>query len=432
MGTVRRSCGLLLLLVFAAVGLPAATAQSGTGQTVNIVQVVGIIDSEYADYIRAEIRHSEKAGHTAVVLRLDSPGTVKINEADLISAVSDARIPVATWVGPGRARVRGGAGEVWLAGDLRFVGTDALAVDRVDRFVGEFQGRPMVVRGASDVTAAELLASEIATRSTQPVPPGGEGKVVAGTVNSLPDAVRNLDGRRVTVDGTERTLDVDTTLVKVRFASPNLLRRFHHPLNTIPNLIYLLLIAGAAALVFELFQPGFGPSGYVGVLLLALAVIGLVGLPTNPIGVALVVVGLAALALDVARGGLGVFTWGGTTALAAGSYNFVHADAVVSRVSWWTMALGVVGSWVFFVVVMTVVLRSLRGQQAAVGRAILGLTGEVRSTLNPQGHVLVGGSLWRARAIEWDGPVATGTYVTVTGVDEDALVLDVEPVSERG
>ena len=55
--------------------------------------------------------------------------------------------------------------------------------------------------------------------------------------------------------------------------------------------------------------------------------------------------------------------------------------------------------------------------------------GVVRSTLNPQGHVLIEGALWRARAIEWDGPVNTGTKVQVTGVDPEALILDVEPVA---
>jgi len=63
-----------------------------------------------------------------------------------------------------------------------------------------------------------------------------------------------------------------------------------------------------------------------------------------------------------------------------------------------------------------------------MGDALVGRVGEVRSTLNPQGHVLVEGALWRARALEWDGPVEAGTRVTVTGVDGEALILDVQPV----
>ena len=45
------------------------------------------------------------------------------------------------------------------------------------------------------------------------------------------------------------------------------------------------------------------------------------------------------------------------------------------------------------------------------------------------GDVLIEGALWRARALEADGPVSTGTKVAVTGVDPAALILDVEPVA---
>jgi len=114
--------------------------------------------------------------------------------------------------------------------------------------------------------------------------------------------------------------------------------------------------------------------------------------------------------------------------LAAGSWFLVHTHGPALRPALWAIVTGVVGSLVFYGIVMTVVLRALRGQSASLGKALVGRSGEVRSTLNPQGHVLVEGALWRARAIEWDGPVAAGTPVRVTGVDEEALVLDVEPI----
>jgi membrane protein implicated in regulation of membrane protease activity len=60
-------------------------------------------------------------------------------------------------------------------------------------------------------------------------------------------------------------------------------------------------------------------------------------------------------------------------------------------------------------------------------QAVLGKQGVVRSMLNPQGHVFVGGALWRAQAAEGAGQVRTGTPVRVTGT-ADEMTLMVEPL----
>jgi membrane-bound serine protease (ClpP class) len=239
----------------------------------------------------------------------------------------------------------------------------------------------------------------------------------------LPDAARKLDGR--VVEG--RTVRVSVEEVSFRFSTAGLFRRVRHSLIN-PTLVYLLLLAGVFMLVFEAFQPGFGPAGYAGVLTVALSAYGLIGLPTNPPMLALVLIGLAAMTYDVARNSLGPITWGGAAAFTVGSAFLFHSNGPAMRLPWVVIAFGLVSVLVFFAVAMTVVLRTLRGHTAQMGRALLGRIGVVRSTLNPQGHVLVEGALWRARAIEWDGPVGAGTKVQVTGVDQDALVLDVEPV----
>jgi membrane-bound ClpP family serine protease len=259
-----------------------------------------------------------------------------------------------------------------------------------------------------DLRANELVSQGIAT----------------GAAGTLAEAIRALDGK--VVDGT--TLHIDPSLALIRFASPGPLARVRNALATNPTLVYLLLLTGIGAIVFELFQPGFGPAGYAGGLLVALAAYGLASMPTNPLGLALVLLGAGGMAFDVRRNELALPTWLGAAVLAAGSWLLVHTYGPALRPATWAIAVGVLGSLLFYGVVMTVVLRALRGQAGQIGQALVGRPGEVRSTLNPQGHVLVEGALWRARAIEWDGPVAAGTPVRVTAVDEQALILDVEPL----
>jgi len=121
-------------------------------------------------------------------------------------------------------------------------------------------------------------------------------------------------------------------------------------------------------------------------------------------------------------------TWLGTVLAVAGSWLLVHSNGPALRPALWAIVVATLGNLLFYGIVMTVVLRALRGQNARLGQALVGRTGEVRSILNPQGHVLVEGALWRARAEGWEGPVSAGTRVRVTGVDEEALVLDVAPL----
>ena len=407
MTTTRRLVRLLPLVLLALLVSPAG-AQQRPDPTVTIVQIEGGIDAAYASFLRGELARAAREGDVAVVLRLHSSGTVKADADALVRAVETSVVPIGTWVGPVDAHVAGDATRLWLAGDVRLVASGAEVRSEWPHGIGG--AVPPNVTVDAPKRANELLESKVAHAG-------------AGT---LVEAVRALNGQ--TVNG--RTIEIDPAKVHIRFAAPGPVIRVRQALATNPTLVYLLLLTGVGAIVFEAFQPGFGPAGYAGGLLVLLAAYGLAALPTNPLGLALVLAGLAGMAYDVRRDTLWLPTWLGAAVLAAGSWWLVHTNGPALRPATWAIVTGVLGSLVFYGIVMTVVLRALRGQSANLGKALVGRSGEVRSTLNPQGHVLVEGALWRARAIEWDGPVAAGTPVRVTGVDEEALVLDVEPIVE--
>ncbi len=455
METTRRPRGSRRLLAFllavgglltVLTGVQAAEAQQDRTRIVDVVEVSGRIDASYADYIVDQLELAAREKHAAVVLRVIGSGSVKVDDVRLMTAIRDADVPVATWVGPvvldHTEAVAGAHTAMWLAGDVRFVANGARVRSMIPLQPGGDLGAEerRVVQALSavapetlrldrvELTEREVLESGLATfvKRTGADP---DGRIVDGTVNSIDDVIRALDKKVVDLPSGQRTLVFsDAQAFDTRIANPGLVTKIRRSLGTTPWLVYLLLLSGAGAIVFELFQPGFGPAGYSGVILVALAAYGLTSLPIAPLGLAALLAGIAMLSLDVARGGFGLLTWGGTAALTAGSFLFIDGYRPGLRVGWPVIALGVVGSWVFYVVVMTVVLRALRGQTAAT-EGLLGQVGEVRSTLNPQGHVLIDGALWRARALEWDGPVSAGTRVTVTGVDAEALILDVEPVS---
>jgi membrane-bound serine protease (ClpP class) len=188
--------------------------------------------------------------------------------------------------------------------------------------------------------------------------------------------------------------------------------------------VYVLLVLGLWAIAFELTQPGFGVAGIAGGLSLALAGFGLTVIPVRWVGVALIVIGTGLQGLDVLVRRVAVLTAGGTLAFLAGSFLAWWGVAPAVDLSLWVIVLFTLAGAVFFGFAMTVALRAKeRVRTAQVG--LVGLVGEVRSDLDPEGGVYVKGSLWRARSL--DGPIPKGARVRIKGVDGLVLRVEQEP-----
>jgi membrane-bound serine protease (ClpP class) len=189
--------------------------------------------------------------------------------------------------------------------------------------------------------------------------------------------------------------------------------------------VYVLLVLGLWGLAFELTQPGVGVAGIAGAASLALAGYGLAVIPVHWIGVALIVAGTALEGLDVVIRRVAALTIVGTLAFLSGSLLAWWGVAPAIDLSLWVVGMFTIGGAIFFGFGMTVALRARdRVRTAQVG--LVGLVGEVRTDLDPEGGVHVKGSLWRARSM--DGPIPKGARVRIKGVD--GLILRVEPEPE--
>jgi membrane-bound serine protease (ClpP class) len=189
--------------------------------------------------------------------------------------------------------------------------------------------------------------------------------------------------------------------------------------------VYVLLVLGLWGVMFEFTQPGIGLAGIGGALFLALAGYGLWVIPFRWVGLAMIIGGTALQGLDVVVRRLAWFTAFGTAMFFAGSLVTWWGAAPAIRVPLWLPILFTVGGFVLFGFGFTVAVQArerIRSQQVG----LVGLTGEVRSDLDPEGGVAVKGTVWRARTM--DGPIAKGTKVRVRRIE--GLVLQVEPEPE--
>ena len=419
-----------LVATLLAVALPSTSAwaeedaEPGTRTSVEILPLRGgFIDPPVSAQIRDVLEVAARDGSDLVVLQYSSGGGVSVDMDDLLRALEDAPVPVATLIGPlgTSAEAVGAAGMLWLASDIRAISADATVgpLDPVD--LADLDGSyPVATRTAAFVAAAgaEPELAEALLTGAVPAAQLSEDGLVTVTAQGLEPLLVELDG--VTVDGT--TLSIQPDQVEVRFHSLGLVRRVLHAATTAP-FIYLLLVVGIGMLLFEVFQPGFGVAGLAGLVTAAIGVFGLFVLPVTWWGVALVILGLLLYALDTAIAGFGLVTLAATVAFVVGSANLYAAEALA--LSWWLVAATTVTALVFFVFIMTTVLRAQAGPEGVSVEDLVGRPGIVRSVLNPEGHVYIDGALWRAR---WTGDTKRAKVGTPVRVHEvDGAVVLVEP-----
>ena len=421
----------LAVCVLALLWVGTASAQAPTTSKVLVVKVDGSIDRTVADYLTDSLTEGERTG-AAVVIQLDSAGTLDQPAVDLAERLFRSRVPVIVWVGPAPAKAQGAA--------LLFMCASSLAAVAPGVGVGPLQ--PVDLVDATNATlpndaALERMASGWAKARGRPVPvfpssvvPAQEaldGYLAQEVATSLPDLLSTIDGSTVQTAGGPVTLHTEIAQsptqqpVEVRFTELGPFDRVLHAVAS-PAAIYLLLVLGLAALAFELTQAGFGFAGFAGLGMLALAVYGLTVVPASWSGIGLLVAGVVLLCADVLLHRLGVVTAAGVVAFLVGSFLSFRGVAPAIEVSPWLIGLLTVGSVLYYGFALTVAQRS-RERIASTQRGLVGLLGETRGELKPEGPVYVKGTLWRGRSN--DGPIPPGTRVRVRGVD--GLVLRVEP-----
>lgn len=157
---------------------------------------------------------------------------------------------------------------------------------------------------------------------------------------------------------------------------------------------------------------------------MALAVYGITVVPPSWIGLAVLLGGIGLLVLDVRLRRLGALSAVGLVLFLAGSLLVYGGVAGAIRISPWLIGGATVATVLFYGFGLTVAIQS-RDRILSTQRGLIGLVGEARGRLAPDGPVFVKGALWRGRSL--GEPITSGTRVRVRGVDGLILKVEAEP-----
>ena len=295
-----------------------------------MVTLDGPLTPVWSGILQRGINQAEKRGADLLVIELNTPGGGVELMNKLVQQILASPVPVAVFVSP-RGGMAASAGTLMvLAGHIAAM-TPESAIGAAS---------PIGMQGEDLETTADLKTKEILKASVRSLAARRGEKAVqlaesaiesakaataeealaAGLIdyvaNDLASLLKQLNGQTVNVSGVEVTLNLDGALVTPIEAT---LIEGILALLTNPNIVFLLLSVGVQALLIELSNPGGWFAGFVGVVLLSLAIYGLGILPVNWFGIVFLLAAFVLFILDIKAPTHGALTAAGTGSFIAGA-----------------------------------------------------------------------------------------------------------------
>jgi membrane-bound serine protease (ClpP class) len=413
-----------------------------------------------ARFIRRAIQQAENEGAACLVIVLDTPGGLVDSTRSVVKDILASATPVVVYVSPAGARAASAGVFITLASHVAAMapGTHIGAAHPV-----ELGGLPIAppglppsepdheqpgraaptsspveakivndtvawaralaqLRGRNEGWAAQAVTESVTVTASEAVAAG----VVDLTAADLDSLLAQLEEREIRLPQGPVTLH--TTGATVRTLEMWWGERLLGLISN-PTVAFLLLVLGFYGVLFELYTPGWGVAGTLGVICLVVAFFGLAVLPVNYVGLALVLLGLGLFAAEAFVTSHGLVALGGAICLALGGLMLVDSPLGFMRVSMGVVVPVAAASGAISVFLVGSVIRAHRGRTRTGAEGLVAEQAVAQDdfTLRADryvGVVLAHGELWKAESAV---PVATGQVVEVQGVR--GLTLDVGSVT---
>jgi membrane-bound serine protease (ClpP class) len=412
-----RLYSLVILFMLFPLQLTAASPQ------ISLVSVDGPINPATADYLLKNLKVSAARGDRLLLIEMDTPGGLDSSMREIVKGIFASPVPVAVYVAPSGARAASAGAVIALSADICAMapGTNIGAAHPVA--IGE---QPDKVMAAKILNDAEAYVEGIARKRGRNVDVAKQmvresisipaEKALAENVIDLMavdhlDLIGKLDGRRINRDGVETTLNLKGVEVV-----PHEMGARERILNVIgnPNVAYMLLMLGLIGIFFELSNPGVILPGVVGGISLILALFAFQTLPVNYAGMLLIILALVLFIAEIKIVSHGMLTVGGVIAMVFGSLMLFDSPEPYLRLSWSVILPTVLLTTLFFVIVVTKVIKAHKRKPVTGDEGLVGEKGMADTDIMPEGKVFVRGEYWDAESSD---RILKGEKVVVTAVE---------------
>jgi len=419
---------------------PAGTLKRGL-----IIEIDGAIGPATTRMIENGLAKAQDRGAALAVLRIDTPGGLVTSTRDIIREIIASPVPVIGYVAPSGARAAsagtyimyathvaamapgtniGAATPIQMGGMPGMPGGDQKDDNANKQDGGSDDGEgatgdgesesaspkgpddPAKLKAVNDAVAwirslaelrgrnadwAEKAVREAASISANAAKEKGVIEIVAADMDDL---IAQLDGRTVTVSGTERTLDTDG--IQMETFKPSTLTKILGILAN-PNVAFIFMLIGIYGLIFEFANPGTIGPGVIGVICLVIGLYALNQLPLDYAGLALILLGLTFMVAEAFTPSLGILGIGGLAAFIIGAMFLIDTDVPEYQLSSGVIVGTALASGLLLVIVLGYAWRSQTRAVRGGPNPKPGDTARVLEWSGGEGYVRVQGDRWHAK-----------------------------------
>ena len=425
----RKVLMLLIALLLLSYGLPAAAKVA----PVHVLYVNAQIDPATAGYLRDGIKRAEDEAAQAVLIIMDTPGGSVDSTKEIVKSFFASKIPIIVFVAPDGAWAASAGAFITMAADVAAMapvsnlgssspvgiarggdGEKSKAQDREEETmrkkafnaVAEY-AKSIAMKRGRNVKWAEAAVREAANMTSAQALKENVIDVIA---KDVPDLMKQLDGRKIKLVSTEKTVILHTRDAPLEDLPMGAWDSFLHFLSN-PLVALFLTMAAMYGIIYELGNPGSIFPGVVGSISVILLLYSYSVIPVNTAGFAFIGLAIVLFMVDLFMPTHGVLTVGGVVSLFFGLM-MLFRSAEGFMVSIWVLGAVAVFTGLFFLFVIGLGVRAMKNPYVSGREGVVGHVGEVRSDLDPTGQILVDGALWTATSAE--GAIAKGEQVEVT------------------